>query len=150
MPNFNKFIGMGNIVRDIDTRYSPSGTAVATSAIAINRKWKTEQGEDREEVCFVDWVAFGKTAETMAQYLKKGNPIFLEGRLVTQQWEDKQTGQKRSALKLTVERFQFIGQKEAAADGPPAPQPARPRMTAAPPNPEPDAGGYGDDDVPPF
>ena len=98
MPNFNKVILAGNLTRDPELRYLPKGTAVAKIGLAINRNWRTETGEQKEEVTFIDVEAFGKQAETISQYLKKGRPILIEGRLKLDQWEDKQTQQKKTKL----------------------------------------------------
>jgi single-strand DNA-binding protein len=119
----------GNLTRDPELRYTPKGTAVARLGIACNRKWKSETGEMKEEVTFVDVDAFGKTAETIGQYLKKGRPILIEGRLRYDTWEDKQSGQKKSKLSVVLENFQFLdsggGRGEGAAEAP------RPRAAAA-------------------
>ncbi len=108
MANFNKVILAGNLTRDPELRYTPKGTAVAKISMAINRNWRTETGEQKEEVTFVDVEAFGKQAETIGQYLKKGRPLLIEGRLKLDQWEDKQTQQKRSRLGVVLESFQFL------------------------------------------
>ena len=108
MPSFNKVILAGNLTRDPELRYTPKGTAIAKIGLAINRTWKSESGENKEEVTFVDVDAFGRTAEVIGQYLKKGRPILMEGRLRLDQWDDKQTGQKRSKLGVVLESFQFI------------------------------------------
>src|SRR4051794_1493601 len=98
MASFNKVILMGNLTRDPELRYTPKGTAVAKLGLAVNRVWKSETGESKEEVTFVDVDAFGRSAETIAQYCKKGRPILIEGRLRQDTWDDKQTGQKRTKL----------------------------------------------------
>ena len=108
MANFNKVILAGNLTRDPELRYTPKGTAVTKITVAINRSWKNDAGETKEEVTFVDVDAFGRTAEVIAQYLKKGRPILMEGRLRYETWEDKQTSQKRSKLGVVLENFQFI------------------------------------------
>ena len=95
MASFNKVILVGNLTRDPELRYTPKGTAIAKIGLAVNRVWTNEAGEKKEEVTFVDVDAFGKTAETIGQYLKKGRPILIEGRLRYQTWEDKQSGQKK-------------------------------------------------------
>lgn len=148
MANFNKVILAGNLTRDPELRYTPKGTAVAKIGLAINRSWKTETGEQKEEVTFVDVDAFGKTAETIGQYFKKGRPILIEGRLRYETWEDKQTNQKRSKLGVVMENFQFMDSNRAEGTGSDAPRsrpvpPARAESAAtdAPPPPE-------DDDVP--
>ena len=120
MSSFNQVILMGNLTRDPEVAYTPKGTAVAKLGLAVNRKWKTEEGESKEEVTFVDCEAWGKTAETLGQYMKKGSPIFVLGRLKLDQWDDKETGQKRSKLKVQIVSFQFMGGK---ADGDRADQP---------------------------
>src|SRR5580658_7977672 len=108
MASFNKVILAGNLTRDPELRYTPKGTAIARLGIACNRKWKSETGELKEEVTFVDVDAFGKQAETIGQYLKKGRPILIEGRLRYDTWEDKQSGQKKSKLGDVLESFQFL------------------------------------------
>src|SRR5947207_2016074 len=108
MANFNKVILAGNLTRDPELRYTPKGMAIAKLGLAINRTWKNEAGETKEEATFVDVDAFGRTAEVIGQYLKKGRPILIEGRLRLDQWDDKQTGQKRSKLGVVLESFQFM------------------------------------------
>lgn len=157
---------MGNLTRDPELRYTPKGTAVAKLGLAVNRTWKTETGETKEEVTFVDVDAFGRQAETIGQYCKKGRPLFIEGRLRLDTWDDKQTGQKRSKLGIVLESFQFLGSGnrseggshegsgsfESAAPAPrrqPAPAPraaAQPQHQAEPPMDEPPMPS--DDDVP--
>ena len=108
MASFNKVMLMGNLTRDVEVRHTPSNTAVGNFGLAVNRKYKTQSGEQREEVTFVDCEAWGRTAEVMAQYLSRGRPVFVEGRLKLDQWEDKNGGGKRSKLSVVVENFQFI------------------------------------------
>lgn len=108
MPNFNKTMLMGNITRDIEIRHTGGNVAVGNFGMAVNRKYKTQSGEQREEVLFVDCEAWGKTAEIISQYLSKGDPVFVEGRLKLDQWQDKSTGSKRSKISVVVESFQFI------------------------------------------
>ena len=115
MANFNKVILAGNLTRDPELRYTPKGTAIASFGLAINRKWKSETGEMKEEVTFVDVEAFARQAEVVAQYMKKGRPFLVEGRLKLDQWEDKNTHQKQSKLKVVLEGFSFIDTK--GADG---------------------------------
>lgn len=141
MASFNKVILLGNLTRDPELRYTPKGMATARLGFAVNRKWKTDAGEEREEVTFVDIDAWGKQAELIAQYLKKGAPLFVEGRLKFDQWDDKQTGQKVSKLRVVLEGFQFVG---GPREGQPAPAP-RP---AAPTAENQDGPPPEDDDVP--
>ena len=102
---------MGNLTRDVEMTYTPKGAAVGKLSLAINRNWTTEDGEKREEATFVDVTYFGKSAETLAQYVHKGDPLYVEGRLKLDQWDDKQSGQKRSKLHVIGEGFQFLGNK---------------------------------------
>ena len=109
MANLNKVMLMGNLTRDIELKVLPQGNqTVGNFGIAMNRKFKSTSGEEREEVTFVDCEAWGRTAEIMKQYLSKGRPVFIEGRLKLDQWEDKE-GKKQSRLRVVVENFQFIG-----------------------------------------
>ena len=100
MANFNKVILMGNLTRDPELRYTPKGTAVAKITLAVNRTWKSESGESKEEVSFVDVDVWGRQAEVIGQYMKKGRPLLVEGRLKQDTWEDKNTKQKQSKLKV--------------------------------------------------
>jgi single-strand DNA-binding protein len=144
MASFNKVILAGNLTRDPELRYTPKGTAVARLGIACNRKWKSETGEMKEEVTFVDVDAFGKTAETIGQYLKKGRPILIEGRLRYDTWEDKQSGQKKSKLGVVLENFQFLDSGGGRGEGPAEAPRSRAAAGSAPTTPEPAEG-----DVPP-
>ncbi len=156
MADFNKVILAGRLTRDIEVRYTPKGIAFGNGSMAINRKWKTEDGEQKEQVTFVEFSAWGRTAEVMAQYLKKGSPLLVEGRLTLDQWEDKQTQEKRSKLKVTVEGFQFLEStnSEGSEDSGPNEE-THPRAAAAikgalqksDPAPHPD-GLQEDEDVP--
>jgi single-strand DNA-binding protein len=162
MPNFNKVILAGNLTRDPELRYTPKGTAVAKLGLAINRSWKDESGAQKEEVTFVDVDAFGKQAEVISQYLKKGRPVLIEGRLKLDQWEDKQTNQKKSRLTVVLEGFQFLDSGATREGGggfsggggdAPRPQAARPAApnrpaAAAPPPPSDDMPPDAEDDVP--
>ena len=152
MANFNKVILIGNLTRDPELRYTPKGTAIAKIGLAINRTWKTETGETKEEVTFVDIDAFGRQAETLGQYMKKGRPIMIEGRLKLDTWDDKQTNQKRSRLGVVLETFQFLDfNKSAEGMGAPLPpksrQPQSAGSEAEPPPPD-AAASPEEDDVP--
>ena len=108
MASFNKVMLMGNLTRDPQVKHLPSSMVVAEFGLAVSRRFKTAAGEDREEVAFVDCTAFGKQAETIGQYCVKGKPIFVEGRLKFDTWEDKMGHGKRSKLTVVVENFQFL------------------------------------------
>ncbi len=108
MANYNKVILLGNLTRDPEMTYLPSQTPVTEFGLAVNRKWKGQDGQDREEAMFVDCRVYGRQAEVFKQYMAKGRAIFIEGRLQLDRWEDQQ-GQKRSKHRVIVERFQFIG-----------------------------------------
>jgi single-strand DNA-binding protein len=114
--NFNKVFLMGNLTRDVEVRQLPSGGSVANIGLAVNRRFKTQDGQAREETTFVDCEAWGRTAEIMAQYLAKGRPVFIEGRLRLDQWQDKDGG-NRSKLKVIVENFQFVDSRGGEGEG---------------------------------
>ena len=157
MASFNKVILAGNLTRDPELKYLPKGTALCRFSLAINRSYKTDTGETKEEVTFVEVESFGRQAEVIAQYLRKGRALLVEGRLRQDSWEDKQTGQKRTALRVVLEGFSFIDSRgpeaNAAGTAPAAPPASRPNAAAAgaaaastetePPPPE-----EGTDDVP--
>jgi len=110
MSAYNKTILMGNLTRDPELTYSQGGTAIAVFTIAINHKWKGKDNEVKEEVSFIDCKAFTGIAETIANHLVKGNPIFVEGRLAVEKWESKD-GEKKSRVRVIVEKFCFLGSK---------------------------------------
>lgn len=143
--NFNKCILAGNLTRDPELRYTPKGTAVVNVSLAINRKWKNEASDAKEEVTFVDLVAFGRTAEVIGQYQKKGHQAFYEGRLHLETWDDKTTDQKRQRLKVIIETCQLMGGNRAEGGGGSQAAPAA-RPAAAP------SHDYapGEDEEPPF
>ena len=155
MANLNKVFLMGNLTRDPELRYTPSGTAVCDFGLAVNRRWRGQDGEQRDETCFVDITAWARQAEVISEYCRKGRPLFVEGRLRLDSWET-QDGQKRSKLKVTLEGFQFIGGRgdggRSSERGESGDQP-RKRAPAGPPQeqdkPQEDAGfSPGDDDIP--
>ena len=159
MASFNKVILAGNLTRDPELRYTPKGTAIARIGMALNRTWKTETGETREEVTFVDVDAFGRQAEVIAQYMRKGRPLLVEGRLKLDQWEDKNTHQKQSKLHVVLEGFSFLDSRGGGDGGgggaePPRARPAQPSapVAAAPASSseaaEPEAPAAEEDDVP--
>jgi single-strand DNA-binding protein len=109
MANLNKVMLIGNLTRDPELRVTPKGTAICTFSLAVNRKFRDESGADREEVTYVDIEAWGKSGENISKYCTKGRPLFVEGRLRLDQWEDKNTKEKRSRMKVVCENFQFLG-----------------------------------------
>jgi len=118
VANFNKVILMGNLTRDIELRHTQGGMAIAKFGMVINRRSSTKDGEQRESTCFVDMTAFGKSAELLNQYVRKGSPLFVEGRLEYSTWES-QDGGKRNKLEVIVENFQFMssGNREGGGGG---------------------------------
>lgn len=157
MANLNKVMLIGNLTRDPEMKYTPKGTAVAEVGLAINRVYTPEGGERREETTFVDVTFWGRQAEIVSQYCKKGNPLYVEGRLQLDTWDDKTSGQKRSKLRVVGEQLQLLGGRPGGGgqggggeyDGggggdAPAPRPQRPPAAARPaPAEQPD-----DDDIP--
>jgi len=151
MPSFNKVILAGNLTRDPELRYTPKGTAVAKIGLAVSRTWKSESGETKEEVSFIDIDAWGRQAEVIAQYMRKGRPLLVEGRLKLDTWEDKNTHQKQSKLKVVLETFSFLDSKPAEGGAAPAEAPRRPASAASKPPEAPESGdapAAEEDDVP--
>jgi single-strand DNA-binding protein len=142
MANYNRVILMGNLTRDPQLKYLPNNTAVCEFGLAINRRWRDKDGNQKEDVCFVDISAFARTAETINQYMTKGKPILVEGRLKFDSWTG-QDGQKRSKLSVVAENFQFVGARgdQPAGAGAPQERSAPPAEAPAPPT--------GPDDAPP-
>src|SRR5579859_844883 len=130
MASFNKVVLVGNLTRDPELRYTPKGTAIAKIGVAVNRVWTNEAGEKKEEVTFVDVDVFGRTAENVGQYMRKGRPILIEGRLRLDQWDDKQTGQKKSKLGVVAETVQFLGSAGDGGGASAAPKAAKPAAAA--------------------
>ena len=159
MASFNKVILMGNLTRDPEVRYTPKGSAVADIGLAVNRVYSTESGEKREETTFVDVTLWGRTAEIAGEYLKKGRPVLIEGRLQLDSWDDKQSGQKRSKLKVIGEGMQLLGGRQGSGGdgdeggggsgggGGDRGERMAPRRTSPPPRP---AASEPDDDEIPF
>lgn len=142
--SFIKIIAIGNLTRDPEVRVLPKGTQICQFGIAASKKWKDDSGTEREDTCFVDVEAWGKTAENIAKYFKKGSPIFIEGTLRLDSWEDKTSGQKRTKHKVVMERFEFIGGRKES-DGAPAQRSEQPAPQSAQAAPAADGG-----DLPPF
>ena len=111
MASFNKVILLGNLTRDPEVRYTPKGSAVCDLGIAVNRVYTTDSGEKREEVTYVNVVLWARLAEIAGEYLKKGRPVFIEGRLQMDTWDDKQSGQKRTKLRVVGESMQLLGSR---------------------------------------
>ncbi|HAU37203.1 MAG TPA: single-stranded DNA-binding protein [Phycisphaerales bacterium] len=153
MANYNKVILVGNLTRDPQMSYLPSQTAVTEFGLAVNRRWRDQSGEQREDTMFIDCRVYGKQAETVNQYMAKGRPILVEGRLQLDTWEGKD-GSKHSRHRVIVERFQFLGGAPGGGQGAPpqrrqSPAPQQQAQPAynddtAPPPPE-DSGG---EDIP--
>ena len=161
MANVNKVMLLGNITRDLEVRYTPKGTAVCDLGMAVNRIRTGDNGERIEEVTYVDVTLWGRQAELAGQYLSKGRSVFIEGRLQLDQWDDKQTGQKRSRLRVVGENIQFIGGQcgsgsNQSDSGAPRQQPAPPEQQQSSPPPQSNQGGAAaaesfdndDDDIP--
>src|SRR5437868_13941523 len=117
MASFNKVILLGNLTRDPEVRYTPKGRTACNPGIAISRQYTLDSGEKREEVTYVDVVLWSRLAEIAGEYLKKGRPIFIEGRLQLDTWDDKQSGQKRSKLRVIGETMQLLGGRPPGAGG---------------------------------
>src|SRR5581483_2923435 len=144
MPSFNKVILLGNLTRDPELRYTPQGAAVCEFAIALNYVYTNKQtGQKVEEVSYIDLVAWGKTGETIAEYMKKGRQIMIEGRLKQDRWEA-QDGKKMSKVRVTVESFQFVGSRPGGEGGGPAPKGGAPSGGAPEDGPPPGA----EEDIP--
>ncbi len=153
MASFNKVILLGNLTRDPEVRYTPKGSAVCDLGLAVNRQYSLDNGEKREEVTFVDVVLWARLAEIAGEYLKKGRPVFIEGRLQMDSWDDKQSGQKRTKLRVVGETMQLLGSRPAAPGGGGEDEEARGSArassgrTASPP-PKPAAPEPDDDEIP--
>lgn len=140
MASFNKVILVGNLTRDVELRYTPSNSAVAEIGIAVNRTWFNKQTQKKEESCdFIDVTLWGRTAEVASEYLTKGRSVLIEGRLQLDQWEDQETGKKRSKLKVVGENMTMLGSKGDGQDN---------RTEADSFYDRPAAGGVDSDDVP--
>ncbi|MEM9482017.1 MAG: single-stranded DNA-binding protein [Verrucomicrobiota bacterium] len=156
MANVNKVILIGNLTRDPEFRYTPKGSAVAELGLAVNRYYTTEGGEKREETTFVDITLWGRQAELAQQYLNKGRPVYIEGRLQMDTWQDKNTGQQRSKLKVVGDTMQFLGGRNDGGGGgggaPPQQRPQQQPQQSAPAPANNDGAQFdtGEDDEIPF
>ncbi len=151
MASFNKVILLGNLTRDPEVRYTPKGSAVADIGLAVNRNYTLETGEKREEVTYVDVVLWARLAEIAGEYLKKGRPVLIEGRLQMDTWDDKQSGQKRTKMRVVGETMQLLGSRPGGGggggDAEEASNAPRTSKPTAPPKPAP---SEPDDDEIPF
>jgi single-strand DNA-binding protein len=161
MANLNKVMLIGNLTRDPEIKYTPKGTAIAQLGLAVNRSWSNDAGEKQEETTFVDVELFGRVAEIAGEYLRKGRPVFIEGRLKLDTWDDKQSGQKRSKMRVVGEQLQLLGSRDGSPQGGPGggrseysgesrpAQRSAPRPSSPPPRPpaDPDLDA-SDDDIP--
>lgn len=152
--SYNKVFLMGNLTRDPETRVTPTGMTIAKLGLAVNRRYRTKDGEQREETTFVDIDAFGQQAETIQKYCTKGSGIFVEGRLRLDTWQDKNSGENRSKLGVVLEGFQFVGGRGSGDEGgsgggyensSPARRPSTPSRSSSSSAP---ADDFSDDDVP--
>jgi len=161
MANLNKVMLIGNLTRDPEIKYTPKGSAVADIGLAINRNYTLDNGEKREETTFVDVVLWGRLAEIAGEYLKKGRPVYIEGRLQLDSWDDKQTGQKRTKMRVVGETLQLLGSRGDGGGGggerEPGEAPSRPQQRSQPasrppaakkPPVDPDLDASEEDDIP--
>ena len=161
MANLNKVMLIGNLTRDPEIKYTPKGSAVADIGLAINRNYTLDNGEKREETTFVDVVLWGRLAEIAGEYLKKGRPVYIEGRLQLDSWDDKQTGQKRTKMRVVGETLQLLGSRGdgggGGGGGEPGEAPTRPQQRSQPasrppaakkPPVDPDLDASEEDDIP--
>jgi single-strand DNA-binding protein len=132
MASLNRVLLIGNLTRNPEIRYTPSGSAVCEFGIAVNRRFVQANGAEKDEACFIDIVVWGKQAESTSRYLQKGSSVFIEGRLVYDQWEEKETQKKRSRLRVNAERVQFLDRRDDGRGGMPGEFPDAP----------PQQGGY--------
>ena len=131
MASFNRVIMMGNLTRDVQLSYLPSQTPIAEFGLANSRRWTSKEGEQKEEVCFVDCQCFGRLAENISKFFQKGRPILIEGRLQFNQW-DAPDGSKRSKHRIAVESFTFVDSKQDAGSAPEPVQSIAPAIDEAP------------------
>ena len=147
MANFNKVILAGNLTRDPQLSYLPSQTPVVEFGLAVNRRWRGQNGQQREETCFIDCRCYGKQAETFNQYMSKGQPVLVEGRLQFDTWEGPD-GQKRSKHRVFVQNYQFLGAAQRGAPQRPARQPQGAAQPQEAQHEEPPEEAAPDDDIP--
>ncbi len=146
MADLNRVFLIGNLTRDPEVRYTPKGTVVGDLSLAVNTTIRSQDGQVKEETCFVDVVAWGRQAETAKEYLQRGSPVFVEGRLQFDQWETKE-GEKRNRIRVRAERIQFLGRGKSTGNHPSGEEPGRPREAGEAARP-PEASAGEADDVP--
>jgi len=150
MANYNKVFLMGNLTRDPEVRVTPNGLTIAKLGLAVNRRYRTKDGEQKEETTFVDIDAFGAQAEVIQKYCQKGRPLFVEGRLKLDQWQDKNTNENRSKLGIVLENFQFLGSRGDNQGGDSNPyEKQSPPAQSNPPS-KPSSDNFEEDDDVPF
>lgn len=143
MASLNRVLLIGNLTRNPEIRYTPSGSAVCEFGIAVNRRFVQANGAEKDEACFIDIVVWGKQAESTSRYLQKGSSVFIEGRLVYDQWEEKETQKKRSRLRVNAERVQFLDRRDEGRNGAPGEYPdAAPQQGGYPQQGYPQGNGY--------
>ena len=148
MPSYNKAIVVGNLCRDVELKYIQSGTAVAEVTVAVNDKRKGANGETIEEVSFIDCTLWGRTAEVANESTRKGSAVLVEGRLKQDKWEDKETGAKRSKLRIVAERLVLLGSRDDGHQGPRPEDRETPEHHDAPSQEVPASQVSGDGDIP--
>lgn len=146
MANVNLVVLIGTLTRDPESRQTPNGKTVAGFGMAINHSYKTDSGEKREDATFVEVELWGRTAELVCEYVKKGDQLYVKGRLALDQWDDKTTGQKRSKMKVVGDEMQFMGAKKSASVAPPRNEPPSAPPIRKPVDPDLDA--EDDSDIP--
>jgi single-strand DNA-binding protein len=151
MASLNKVMLIGNVTRDPEVKFTPKGSAVADLGLAVNRVYTNQSGEKTEEVTYIDVELWGRLAEIAGEYAKKGRPVFIEGRLRLDSWEDKQSGQKRNRLKVVAEGLQLLGSRPGGGGGGGADYEGEGEAAAKPPRPVPARSAPSepaDDDIP--
>lgn len=146
MADLNRVFLIGNLTRDPEVRYTPKGTAVGDLSLAVNTTIRSPDGQVKEETCFIDVVTWGRQAETAKEYLRRGSPVFVEGRLQFDQWETKE-GEKRNRIRVRAERVQFLGRSRPAGSHPSGEEPERLPEAGGPARPA-EEGVPEADDVP--
>jgi single-strand DNA-binding protein len=145
MATLNKVLLIGNLTRDVEVRYTPAGKAVGSTGLAVNRQWTNDAGQKQEETTFVDLTLWGKTAETAAQYVGKGSQVHVEGRLKLEEWQDKNTGEKRTKMIVVADGLLFLGAPRGQSERPARPAREPQRQSSPPPYADAQAAADGDE-----